>query len=238
MSDERTPTTEEVAANVAKAQAEAAKALAEAEKFRAEAAEAQAKADLAALKTQKEIDADIASRAGDEYHHVYRFDGAVDAASVSKCMKKLTEWHRLDEGCAIEVIFSSPGGSVIDGMELFDFLVGLQHEGHSVTTGCTGMAASMAGILVQAGGTRWMSHQSWYMIHRAAFGSHGKTFEVEDTVEWIKRIESRIIDIFTRNSHLTKNKIKRNWDRKDWWITADEALEMGLIDEIRSMPVQ
>ena len=95
------------------------------------------------------------------------------------------------------------------------------------------MAASMAGILLQAGEHRWIGHQSWILIHRASFGAIGKTFEIEDEVGWIKRIEERIIKIFTSRSTLTKLKIKRNWDRKDWWINADEALEMGLVDEIK-----
>ena len=97
------------------------------------------------------------------------------------------------------------------------------------------MAASMAGVLLQAGDVRWLGHQSWLMIHRAAFGAIGKTYEVEDEVRFIKRIEDRIVDIFTSRSKLTKNKIRRNWDRKDWWIDADESLELKLIDEIRSI---
>ena len=93
----------------------------------------------------------------------------------------------------------------------------------------------MAGILLQAGDKRWIGHQSWILIHRASFGAIGKSFEIEDEVELIKRIEERIINIFTTRSNLTSLKIKRNWDRKDWWINADEALEMGLVDEIKGI---
>lgn len=91
----------------------------------------------------------------------------------------------------------------------------------------------MAGILLQAGDERWLGHQSWILIHRAAFGAIGKTFEIEDEVAWIKRIEQRIITIFTSRSTLTSLRIKRNWDRKDWWIDADEALELGLVDAVK-----
>jgi len=150
-------------------------------------------------------------------------------------MKRLTEWSRLDPKCDIEIIFSSPGGSIIDGFELFDHIQHLRNKGHHVTTGTLGMAASMAGILLQAGDTRWVGHQAWIMIHRAAFGAYGKTYEVEDEVEFVKRIEERILDIFTSRTKLTKQKIKRNWDRKDWWISADEAIELHLVDEIRAM---
>ena len=150
-------------------------------------------------------------------------------------MKKLTQWSRLNPKCPMEIIFSSPGGSIIDGFELFDFIQDLRSRGHHITTGTLGMAASMAGILLQAGDTRWVGGQAWVMIHRAAFGAFGKTYEVEDEVEFVKRIEGRILDIFTSRSKLTKQKIKKNWDRKDWWISADEALELHLVDEIRAV---
>jgi ATP-dependent Clp endopeptidase proteolytic subunit ClpP len=135
----------------------------------------------------------------------------------------------------MEIVFSSPGGSIIDGFELFDFIQELRGKGHKMTTGSLGMAASMAGILLMAGDVRWMGHQAWVMIHRAAFGAIGKTFEIEDEVKYVKRIEERCLGIFTSRSKLTKQKIKRNWDRKDWWIDADECLAMGLVDEIRGM---
>ena len=92
----------------------------------------------------------------------------------------------------------------------------------------------MAGVLLQAGDVRWVGQQAWVMIHRAAFGASGKTFEIEDEVRFTQRLEGRILDIFTSRSKLSKAKIKRNWDRKDWWISADEAIEMGLVDEIRA----
>ena len=236
---ERTP--EEIAATVAKLQAEAAKALAEAASFNADAAVAEAAARSAVVRAaQDELklslvqEGEAKRKAADLEHRIYRFSSNVNSASVGACMEQLTEWHRLYPGEPIEVIFNSGGGSVIDGFELFDFLVDLGHKGHDVTTGCTGMAASMAGILVQAGTKRWMSKESWYMIHRAAFGAMGKTFDIEDTVEWIKRIEARILEIFVGRSNIPLSTLKKKWERKDWWIDSDEALKLGLVDEIRA----
>jgi ATP-dependent Clp endopeptidase proteolytic subunit ClpP len=209
-------------------QAEINKTTAETRKTEAEAGKAEIEFEKAWSSRQKEL-------LNDEENHLYRFSKEVGFSSVQACMHKLTQWHRKDPKCNIEIVFSSPGGSIIDGFELFDFIQYLRGKGHKITTGSLGMAASMAGILLQAGDVRWIGHQAWMMIHRAAFGAIGKTYEVEDEVRLVKRIEERCLDIFVSRSKLTKQKIKRNWDRKDWWIDADEALEMGLVDEIRAM---
>jgi ATP-dependent Clp endopeptidase proteolytic subunit ClpP len=217
----------EIKAEIARTEAETRKILAEALKAEAEAEQAQM--DTEALRRSMDRD-----NAADDKNFLYRFGGEVTGSSVAGCMKNLTQWSRLHPKCDIEIIFSSPGGSIIDGFELFDFIQDLRSKGHHITTGTLGMAASMAGILLQAGDTRWAGHQAWIMIHRAAFGAFGKTFEIEDEVEFVKRIEERCLDIFVARSKLTKQKIKRNWDRKDWWISADEAVELRLVDEIRS----
>jgi ATP-dependent Clp endopeptidase proteolytic subunit ClpP len=215
-------------AEVERVKAEIVKTQAEARKLDAEAAKAEIEANKTYTSRQKEL-------YDDEENCLYRFSKEVSHASVQACMGKLTQWHRQDPKCDIEIIFSSPGGSIIDGFELFDFIQHLRSSGHKVTTGSLGMAASMAGILLQAGDVRWIGHQAWLMIHRAAFGAIGKTYEIEDEVRLVKRIEERILDIFTSRSKLTKAKIKRNWDRKDWWIDADECVKLGLVDEIKAM---
>ncbi len=240
MPDSSKKSKKEIDASISKTLAEAQKIQAEAEKIKLE----QAKIALdierlkiynqeAALSLDKKQREERREKAHDEENMVYRFNTVVDKTYVNDCMHKLTQWSRRHPKCDMEIVFSSGGGSIIDGFVLFDFIQELRGRGHKVTTGSLGMAASMAGILLQAGDHRWMGHQAWMMIHRAAFGAIGKTFEIEDEVAWIKRIEDRILEIFEKKSTLTRTKIKRNWDRKDWWISSDEALEMGLIDQIR-----
>jgi ATP-dependent Clp endopeptidase proteolytic subunit ClpP len=233
MSEEK-KTKAEIAAEIASKKAETNKSLAEAAKIEAETKKIESEAGVAALEYDKAFRSRQREMANDEENFLYRFSKDVNHNSVQACMSKLTQWHRMSPECDIELVFSSPGGSIIDGFELFDFIQDLRRT-HKVTTGSLGMAASMAGILLQAGTHRWIGHQAWMMIHRAAFGAIGKTYEVEDEVKLVKRIEERCVDIFVSRSHLSKQKIKRNWDRKDWWIDADECLEIGLVDEIRAM---
>jgi ATP-dependent Clp protease, protease subunit len=216
-------------------EAEAAAHHAAARKSTAEAREAELRAEKLAVELARERRKEDSELADNKYHHRYLFVGGVSTASVSACIEQLTRWSRQNPGCDIEIVFTSPGGSVIDGFVLFDFVRSLSRGGHRITTGCLGMAASMAGILLQMGDHRWVGQEGWVMIHRAAFGASGKTFEVEDEVEWVKRVEKRILSIFVNRSggKLTVEKIRRNWDRKDWWLTSDEALALGVVDEIR-----
>jgi len=218
---------------LAKIKAETEKVQMETRKIKAEAEEAEHSARVKLLEAEEKEREARREKALDSENMVYRFNTIVDKTHVHQCMYKLTQWSRRHPGCDMEIVFSSGGGSIIDGFELFDFIQELRGRGHKVTTGSLGMAASMAGILLQAGDSRWMGHQAWMMIHRAHFGAIGKTFIIEDEVAWIKRIEDRILEIFAKRSDLTRLKIKRNWDRKDWWISSDEAFDLGLVDEVR-----
>lgn len=240
---DRQLTKEEIDANVTKAIAEAEKARAEGRKADAEAAMAEAKLEGERIDLGKKEYEDRERLAADKYNHTYRFTGAVGEASVKACIGQLTSWHRMDgdDPGPIKIIFQSPGGSVIEGMALFDFIQELRGAGHHITCLGSGYAASMAGILLQAGDERVMTAESWLLIHEGSFGVGGSVGEVEDTVEWVKKISDRILNIFATRSGasgcprpLSKAQLKRRWHRKDWWLSSDEALEHGFIDRIAS----
>ncbi len=189
------------------------------------------RAEMDFTKYERQFKEDLTA---DKYYHLYPFNGQVSESSVKSCMEQLNKWVRLSEDdLDIEIVFNSPGGSVIDGMALFDFIQMIRKMGHKVTTTSIGMAASMAGILLQAGDVRAMGAEGWLMIHEASFGASGSMGQVEDTVEWVKMIQKRILNIFAARSKLSVAQLDRRWKRKNWWISSDEALKLGLIDEIR-----
>lgn len=244
---QRPPTPEETDLAVAQAQkahAEAKATLltaeAEAKKLEHEARDAAAKAkwsELQLVKGEFEAEREIEKRrselAAHKYHHVYFFKGSVDDSSATKCMDQLTEWMRNDPGEDIEIVFNSPGGGITAGMALWDHIQMVRSAGHKVTTSTIGMAASMAGILLQAGEKRIMGKESWLLIHQASFGAQGSFGDVEDTVKWVEKIQDRILTIFAARSNMTKAQIKNKWHRTDWWISSDEALKLGFVDELR-----
>lgn len=204
-----------------------------AEKEEHEARFAKAEADEQEVSARSVLENERRRLARDDYHHVYVFSDPVRADSVQLCIRQLAEWSRNDPGCDMEIIFNSPGGSVTDGMHLYDYIQALKIAGHSITTTALGMAASMAGILLQAGTTRVMGKEAYLLIHEVAAGAIGKIGEIKDEVELLDLMTERVARIFAKRSTLSARQVKNRMRRKDWWLDSDEALKLGLIDEIR-----
>jgi ATP-dependent Clp endopeptidase proteolytic subunit ClpP len=226
---ERYPTPEETALTIArteKVRAETLRANSDAENARS-----MARVALLALEhSEREV---AATLAGDEYHQVYRFSTGISDGSVKLAINALSQWNRLYPGKDFEIIFNSGGGDVVSGMALLDFIFDLRAQGHKITTSTLGVAASMAGILLQAGDKRTMGREAWLMIHEASFRAEGKVGEVEDTVDWIKKVQERVLNIFAARSKMTVEEIREKWLRRNWWISSDAALELGLVDALR-----
>ena len=232
-----------VAAKVKALASEEAKNKAEASKFKAEARKADAEAEEAEIELEVRKEKREVEKTDNRYHFFYPFNDQVSSTSVKSCIDQLTKWMRLNSGEPIEIQFNSPGGDVIAGLALYDFIQTVRAAGHYVTTSSIGYAASMAGILLQAGDLRVIGAESWLMLHEASFSAGGKTGEVEDRVEWVKRVQERFLDIFARRckeaddttatKRLTRAQIKTRWTRTDFWVDSDQALAFGFVDEVR-----
>lgn len=211
---------------------------AEAEHARAKARGANLTADREALSLASELRKEERYLAGDFENKVYRFNQSVGDNSVEQCIDKLTTWSRMDPGCSMSIYFNSPGGDIIAGMALFDTIRYLAQR-HHITTVALGYAASMAGILLQAGTTRIMAPEAWMLIHQGSYGAIGSAGQFEDTAEWVKRLQGRILDIFYERSRttdapkkLSKKQIANRWERRDWWLSSNEALDHGFCDKV------
>ena len=221
-------------------QAQARKQLAEAMKLDNEARKSAAEADAAEqaaeqvrYSTERERWKRERELLGDEHKGVFRFSGSVDSTSVNGTIAALVMWRRHNPDAEkLTFIINSPGGSVTDGVHLFDFIRDLSASGVHVTTVATGMAASMGAILTQAGDTRVIMPTASFMLHEAAFGAAGKTGEVEDRVAWVKMIQERFKHILAERSNLSEDEIEDRWSRKDWWMMPKDAVELGFFDEI------
>lgn len=130
----------------------------------------------------------------------------------------------------IQIYFNSPGGSVYAGLGIYDTM---QYITADVATICTGMAASMAAVLMTAGtkGKRSALKHSRIMIHQPMGGAQGQASDIEITAREIKKIKNELYNILAEHSGQTFEQIEKDSDR-DYWMTAQEAVDYGMIDEI------
>ena len=130
----------------------------------------------------------------------------------------------------IQIYFNSPGGSVYAGLGIYDTM---QYITADVATICTGMAASMAAVLMTAGtkGKRSALKHSRIMIHQPMGGAQGQAADIEITAREIMKIKKELYIIIAEHSGQTYEQIEKDSDR-DYWMTSQEALEYGMVDEV------
>lgn len=146
----------------------------------------------------------------------------------------LQVWHRRDPGQAITVDINSPGGSITDGLAIFDQIMRMRRAGTSITTRATGLCASMAAVLLQAGEERIMDPRAKLLIHEgsATFQGSLSVGEQDDFRSFSEMLQSDLLDILAERSTLSKRAIKSKWRRKDWYLGSEEALKLGFVDRV------
>ena len=130
----------------------------------------------------------------------------------------------------IQMYVNSPGGSVYAGMGVYDTM---QYISPDISTICTGMAASMGAVLMCAGakGERTALKHSRIMMHQPSSGAAGQASDVLITVNEVKKIKQELYEVVAYHSGQDIAKISKDFDR-DFWMTALEAKEYGLVDEV------
>ena len=137
-----------------------------------------------------------------------------------------------DPGKDVSIYINSPGGSVYAGLGIYDTM---QYISSDVATICTGMAASMAAVLLVAGtkGKRFALRHSRVMIHQPMGGAQGQASDIEITAREIQKLKKELYNIIADHSGQPFDKVERDSDR-DYWMTSEEALQYGMIDEVLS----
>jgi ATP-dependent Clp protease, protease subunit len=130
----------------------------------------------------------------------------------------------------IQMFINSPGGSVIAGMGIYDTM---QYVSPDVATICTGLAASMGAVLLCAGkeGKRTCLPHSRVMIHQPSGGMSGQFTDMEISYNLIKQLRNELYTIMANHTGKTFEQIEKDSER-DNWMTATEAKEYGLVDEV------
>jgi len=135
-----------------------------------------------------------------------------------------------DPGKDIQIYFNTPGGAVHAGLGIYDTM---QYVNCDIATICTGMAASMGAVLLCAGtkGKRSALRHSRIMIHQPMGGAQGQATDIEITAREILKLRAELYHIIAEHSGNQFEKVEKDSDR-DYWMTAKEALDYGMIDEI------
>lgn len=135
-----------------------------------------------------------------------------------------------DPGKDVSIYINSPGGSVYAGLGIYDTM---QYISSDVATICTGMAASMAAVLLVAGakGKRFALQHSRVMIHQPMGGAQGQASDIEITAREIQKLKKELYSIIADHSGQHYDKVYADSDR-DYWMTAQEAKDYGMIDQV------
>ena len=154
----------------------------------------------------------------------------IDDYTANTLQAQLLFLDSTDPGKDISIYVNSPGGSVHAGLGIYDTM---QFISSDVATICTGMAASMAAVLLVAGkeGKRSALKHSRVMIHQPMGGAQGQASDIEITAREIQKLKKELYTIIAEHSHTDFDKVWADSDR-DYWMTAEEAKEYGMIDRV------
>ena len=156
----------------------------------------------------------------------------IDDYTANTLQAQLLYLDSVESGKDISIYINSPGGSVYAGLGIYDTM---QFINSDVATICTGMAASMAAVLLVAGqeGKRSALTHSRVMIHQPMGGAQGQASDIEITAREIAKLKKELYNIIAEHSHTEFDKVWADSDR-DYWMKAQEALEYGMIDKVYS----
>ena len=154
----------------------------------------------------------------------------IDDYTANVIQAQLLYLDSADPGKDISLYINSPGGSVYAGLGIYDTMEYIQSD---VSTICTGMAASMAAVLLVAGEKekRFALKHSRVMIHQPMGGIQGQASGIEITSREILKLKKELYTIISEHSGQPYDKVYADSDR-DYWMTSDEALEYGMIDKV------
>ena len=154
----------------------------------------------------------------------------IDDYTANTLQAQLLYLDSVDPGKDISIYINSPGGSVTAGLGIYD---PMQFISSDVATICTGMAASMAAVLLVAGqeGKRSALTHSRVMIHQPLGGVQGQASDMEIEVKEIQKFKKELYTIISNHSHTPFEKVWQDSDR-NYWMTSEEAKEYGMIDTV------
>lgn len=157
-------------------------------------------------------------------------DGEINEATASVVVAELIHLANEDAEAPIKLYINSPGGSVYDGLAIYDTMNYIKPD---VETYGIGLQASMGAFLLSSGakGKRHLLPNSRVMIHQPSSGTQGKVTDQEITLKEAIELKEKLAAIMAKNTGQKLAKMKNDMER-DFWMSADDAKNYGLVDEV------
>lgn len=171
---------------------------------------------------------DIFSRVLDD--RIVMLGDEVNKDTAQLVIAQLLYLESVDETKDITLYINSPGGSVSDGLAIFDTMNFIKPD---VSTVCIGMAASMGAFLLAGGakGKRFILPNAEVMIHQPLGGAQGQVTDMQIAMDHIARLKKKLTEYLAKNTGKDYDTVLRDTDR-DNWLSAEEAVDYGLVDRI------
>lgn len=154
----------------------------------------------------------------------------VNNESANRLIKQLILLEQLDPSAPITLYLNSPGGSVVDGMAIYDTIRKVSCPVHAVVAG---MAASMGAVILSGceKGERAILKHSEVLLHQPLGGAQGQATDIEITTKRLLRMKKMLLSLLAENTGHPYDKLVSDCDR-DYWMDADEALAYGIVDKV------
>ena len=164
-------------------------------------------------------------------NRIIKLTKTIDADESERIIDQLLKLDTIKSNKDITFYINSPGGSVSDGMAIYD---AMQMVKSDIRTVCIGRCSSMAAVLLSGGtkGKRFITPNSEIMIHEVSSFNMGKIGELKINYEHSNTLNERIIKLLSNNTGKSIKQIRKDIQKKDRWFNAEEALKYGLIDKI------
>jgi len=165
------------------------------------------------------------------HNRVIILHGEINEENCNLVARKLL-YLQLKKVKDVRIILNSVGGEVYHGLLLYNTLEEMKKQGTKVIVETRGLCASMAVIVLQGGDERIAAKYSRFLLHEVSSWAYGKASEVKEESEELEKVNTMLDEIIIKNSKMTLKELQKRTKKKDWWISALEALKYGIIDKV------
>lgn len=187
-----------------------------------------AKQELELLETQINMDYQLSG--------VFTFHRRVDQKSMNRLYRAMRVWNKYRKDGPWTIYLNSVGGEVWSGIGIIDELISQSLRGggeHEITVKVRGVAASAAGMILQAADHRVVGRNSQLMIHKGSTAIAGTADDLADEHAWWQASTDQMVSLFlSRTDKISRAEFLRKINRRDWWLSAGEAVNYGFADQI------